>query len=102
MNYGEMLKELAKQIVAKSATVIGTAFIAANGFPTVWMWATGQSPSGEAVIALGLVMGYAVWSQAIVPLVNAFFVAVTTPTPTGKKVAVFGKPVDYSGYFKLV
>jgi len=74
MDYLEKLKEL----LAKVVTVGATVFISSNGFDALFVYTGGGG--GEALKLVSLIAGYAVWTQVLVPFVDAAFKEATKTT----------------------
>lgn len=64
-----------KEIIAKSVTFGATAFLSLNGIPTLYQYFIGGSPDTIAVQLLIVGTAYAIWTKAIVPVIEAFFQA---------------------------
>jgi hypothetical protein len=91
----EVLIEGIKQIVGKSITVGATYIIANNGLNTVIGFFLGSgavSPIEMKLLIIGA--SYAVWSQAIVPIVDELYAKLQPKQTAGARKKTTGKYFD--------
>ena len=95
------LIESCKHLGAKMVTAAGAYLVAQNGLSVVWSYFLGDATMVEVRLLL-LGAGYACWTQAIIPFVEAAFndakLAVGKGGPIGRAVAA-RTTVDY---FKIL
>jgi len=70
----ESAKEAVKQILAKSVTALGSVLLSDKGMDAVLgLVAPSSAGSAMPLKLLSLMAAYAIWTQAVVPVVEALF-----------------------------